>query len=204
MSRSHSVSPTQVSRFFRSTVRLCGARFKGRSARRAKPMSLEMRSSSRMCALPFTAFTRVHCDNERRRPEFHPRAENGLAPTLATTASRGRSPGALETSGTARSSTACRHPSERPLGNPVGEKCPGMAGDLLVFLRGQNERRAARLGIADRILYRPISSFVEARSRTIRRRSQRALLHRFRSSFRWAPPKVSKRRRGTSIFTWSR
>jgi hypothetical protein len=36
-----------------------------------------------------------------------------------------------------------------------------MAGDLLVFPRGENKHRAARRGIADRILYRPIPSFVE-------------------------------------------
>jgi hypothetical protein len=37
-----------------------------------------------------------------------------------------------------------------------------MAGDLLVFLRGENEHRAARSGIVDGIVRGPVPSFVEA------------------------------------------
>ena len=41
------------------------------------------------------------------------------------------------------------------------EQCPGMAGDLLVFLRGENAHRAARCGIVDGIVRGPVPSCVE-------------------------------------------
>jgi hypothetical protein len=37
-----------------------------------------------------------------------------------------------------------------------------MAGNLLVFLRGENEHRAARCGIVDGIVRGPVPSFIEA------------------------------------------
>jgi hypothetical protein len=47
-------------------------------------------------------------------------------------------------------------------GKTLWEQCPGMAGDLLVFLRGENEHRAPRCGIVDGIVRGPVPSFIEA------------------------------------------
>jgi len=52
-----------------------------------------------------------------------------------------------------------------------------MAGDLLVFPRGENEHRAARCGIVDGIVCEPVPTCVEPDTDpgTSRRKSQRVL-----------------------------